>query len=722
MTDPKAKNSTSGKYVTGSFTEPNNPMALHPLQTAEPSNKVSRNSGGTSDVLPNERKKATFNVHNMTAFLHGGEEKLAKRDFIRGPLEGLELDNMYNWDRATLMAQHIDHFIGIHKKFARYRPTREDIMWMQENTAIKGSFMNHSGLFLSTLNTLASDQQKELWLPKAFRFQIVGCYAQTELGHGSNVRGLQTTATYDKSTQEFVLNTPTLTSIKWWPGTLGKICTHAAVYAELILDGKEYGLHVFMVQIRDENHRPLPGIEVGDLGPKLGDHANDTGFLRLENVRIPREHMLSKYQHVTPDGKYVKDQKANPKIAYATMLFTRGMMVGGAASALSRAAVIATRYSCVRRQGFVDPENKSFTSSEVQIIDYQVQRYRLFKQIALSYILKFVANWMVNSFAALEGEQVGVITDDTALPELAATSAGLKAMATNMVANGIEDLRKCCGGNGYLMSSGIAPLAADYAWQQTAEGDYVVMTLLTGRFLLKSLASARKGPLSGPVEYLNIIRDDDFDPEKLAPPQPKDMRSLLDLDYLESLFKFRALANVLSVGNEMQKRVFKGQKQSEAWNALSLDLYNAVRAHCLYFMLQTAIKRVKEATEEPIRKILTSLTALWANSILLDENWAGLLTPKQILFVREAVAQLLDQIRPDAVPLVDAFDLPDVVVNSTIGRYDGNVYEALYEYAKRGELNQSDPFQGYYEYLRPHLDLEFLKQGNKLDKSWKSKL
>jgi acyl-CoA oxidase len=106
------------------------------------------------------------------------------------------------------------------------------------------------------------------------------------LGHGSNVRGLQTTATYDKNTQEFVVHTPTLQSIKWWPGTLGKIATHAVVYAQLIIDGKEYGVHVFFMQIRDENHRPLPGIELGDLGPKLGDAANDTGFMRLNNVRF----------------------------------------------------------------------------------------------------------------------------------------------------------------------------------------------------------------------------------------------------------------------------------------------------------------------------------------------------------------------------------------------------------------------------------------------------
>lgn len=44
--------------------------------------------------------------------------------------------------------------------------------------------------------------------------------------------------------------------------------------------GKEYGVHIFFLQLRDEEHRMLPGIEAGDLGPKLGDIGIDTGYLR----------------------------------------------------------------------------------------------------------------------------------------------------------------------------------------------------------------------------------------------------------------------------------------------------------------------------------------------------------------------------------------------------------------------------------------------------------
>lgn len=43
----------------------------------------------------------------------------------------------------------------------------------------------------------------------------------------------------------------------------------------------------------------LLGIVVGDIGPKFGFNEVDNGYLKLENVRIPRDNMLMKYAKVT---------------------------------------------------------------------------------------------------------------------------------------------------------------------------------------------------------------------------------------------------------------------------------------------------------------------------------------------------------------------------------------------------------------------------------------
>lgn len=110
-----------------------------------------------------------------------------------------------------------------------------------------------------------------LFLQKAEKYEYIGCYAQTELGHGSNVRGLETTATWNPDDKTFTLHSPSLTASKWWIGSLGKAANHAVVMAQLIIDGKPYGPHPFVLQIRDlKTHKTLENIHVGDIGTKFG--------------------------------------------------------------------------------------------------------------------------------------------------------------------------------------------------------------------------------------------------------------------------------------------------------------------------------------------------------------------------------------------------------------------------------------------------------------------
>lgn len=134
----------------------------------------------------------------------------------------------------------------------------------------------------------------------------LGCYGLTELGHGSNVRGIETTATFDTETDEFVLNSPTETSIKFWIGGLAKIANHAVITAQLITKGKGYGVHAFVLQIRDfKNHVPLNGIEIGDCGEKNGLNGVDNGWIRFTNYRIPRDALLDKFGQVSKNGKFL---------------------------------------------------------------------------------------------------------------------------------------------------------------------------------------------------------------------------------------------------------------------------------------------------------------------------------------------------------------------------------------------------------------------------------
>ena len=100
------------------------------------------------------------------------------------------------------------------------------------------------------------------------------------------------------------MNTPSTKAAKWWIGDLGVFANHAAVFAQLIVKGKNYGIHCFVVPIRDKDHKPLPGVEVGDIGPKMGYNCKDNGYLMMKNIKIPRKNMLMKFQRVSKEGKY----------------------------------------------------------------------------------------------------------------------------------------------------------------------------------------------------------------------------------------------------------------------------------------------------------------------------------------------------------------------------------------------------------------------------------
>lgn len=175
-------------------------------------------------------------------------------------------------------------------------------------------------MFLHTLETMASDEQKEKFLPLARSFRIIGTYAQTELGHGSNLQRLETEAVFDRATDTFVLNTPTLTATKFWPGALGRSTNYVLLMAQLYAPDRSHscGLQMFFVPIRDLNtHEPLPGksinfssfvflyfgiyflgVEVGEISTRFNHEVGDNGYLRLKNVRIPRNHMLMKLAYV----------------------------------------------------------------------------------------------------------------------------------------------------------------------------------------------------------------------------------------------------------------------------------------------------------------------------------------------------------------------------------------------------------------------------------------
>lgn len=183
----------------------------------------------------------------------------------------------------------------------------------------------HIALFAAAMREQCSEEQWKYWMPKIAAWEIIGAYAQTELGHGSNVRGIELTATWDHQTKEFVLHSPTLTASKWWNGTLGRTATHAVVVAQLVIlsrtGGKptQCGPRPFIVQVRDsKTHQPPKSIVVGDIGPKYGYAPMDNAYMLFNQHRVPHSALLCRYASVDPEtGTYTRPM--NPSSVYGQL-------------------------------------------------------------------------------------------------------------------------------------------------------------------------------------------------------------------------------------------------------------------------------------------------------------------------------------------------------------------------------------------------------------------
>uniref|UniRef100_A0A8C5GZJ5 Acyl-coenzyme A oxidase n=1 Tax=Gouania willdenowi TaxID=441366 RepID=A0A8C5GZJ5_GOUWI len=628
-----------------------------------------------ADILK-ERSGASFDVEKLTNILDDGTEKTKRRREIESLVFSDEdfkeqdpnfLSRSERYDQAVRKSITLTNVLGLH-------------------------FV----MFLPTLINLCDSEQSKKWLPLAQSFQAVGTYAQTEMGHGTHLRGLETTATYDPSTQEFVLNSPTVTSIKWWPGGLGKTSNHAIVLAQLYTLGKCHGLHAFVVPIRDMNtHEPLPGILVGDIGPKFGFHEVDNGYLRLDNVRIPRDNMLMKYAKVEPNGTYVKPPSA--KLTYGTMVFIRSMIVGESARALSKACTIAIRYSAVRHQSEIRPG-----SPEPQILDYQTQQYKLFPLLAEAYAFLFVGQYMGQTYNRINGDiNQG---DFSELPELHALSAGLKAFTTWAANSGIEVCRMSCGGHGYSRSSALPDIYVNFTPTCTYEGENTVMMLQTARYLVKSYRQAKEGrQLSGMVSYLNEAETQRVQAQPVsARPTVVDVN---DLSSLVEIYKLRAATLIEMAVKSIQQELQHRKSQEDAWNNSSIDLVRASDAHCHYVVVKLFTNKLREVSDTSIHSVLSTLALLYALHGITKNSGdflqAELLSVPQMLQISLRIKELLAQLRPNAVALVDAFDINDRKLNSCLGRYDGNVYEHMFEWARRSPLNATEVHESFHKYLKP---------------------
>nr|CAB3219770.1 peroxisomal acyl-coenzyme A oxidase 2 [Phallusia mammillata] len=646
-----------------------------------------------SNLLKKERQNVTFSVEELTNVWDGGKEdteirrKVVKVFGDDPVLKSPPICTMTREERYTEATRKCVYiFRNMLQKNGIYPGSKEfEHFW--NAMPIEYTLLIHMGAFIPCIMSFGSEEQVAKWLPLSANLNIICTYAQTELGHGSFLRGLETEATFDRETQEFVINCPKVSSMKWWPGDMGLNANHALVMANLIVGGKKYGMHPFMVQIRDlSTHMPLPGVTVGDIGSKMGFEAIDNGFLYMKNVRIPRENLLNKNSEVKPDGTYVK--KASDRLMYGSMVNLRvNLPKSQAIDVLAKACTIAIRYSAVRRQGLLNPGG-----AEVAVLDYTLQQHKLIPQLATVYATKFAGEGIIKKHQAfLQNMAKGNISD---LAEIHALSASFKASVSEQCTEGVEVCRRACGGHGYSQASGLPHLLSKVTPTCTYEGENTVLYLQTARYLVKC---AKEKAADLPESILFLVQ-----------PIQNARGNITSLDNLALYFKNRAALCVQAASKKVNQMSNKGLAMHEAWDKSSVQLVHATKAYVIQYIFDAFASFVKEVKcSKSVKEILEDLCCLYGlhyiNNCSGDFLKLGILTAHHCNIAEEAEIALLEKLRPNAVGIVDAFDFTDSSMESCLGAYDGNVYERLFDMAKLSPLNKEPVHQASYKYLRPYL-------------------
>ena len=552
------------------------------------------------------------------------------------------------------------------------------------------------GLFASAILHLGTEDHHARLLPGAMSLDVLGAFAMTETGHGSDVAGIGTTATYDPATERFVLHTPFRAAWKDYLGNAAQHATAAVVFAQLVSRGVAHGVHAFYLPIRDSQTREfLPGIGGEDDGLKGGLNGVDNGRLHFDHVRVPRRDLLDRYGAVAPDGTYTSPI-ASAGRRFFTMLGTlvqgRVSLDGAAVNAAKLALDIAVTYGNQRRQF-----TAASPTDEVVILDYAEHQRRLLPRLAQTYAAAFAHERLLEAFDAVFS---GAKDTDADRQDLETIAAALKPASTWHALDTLQAAREACGGAGFLTENRLVSLRADLDVYATFEGDNTVLLQLVAKRLLadwsrefadidavgiaRYVAGRAADAALHRTPLLRVVQTvaDGGDRRRSA-------GHLRDPETQRELLADRVATMVAEVGTALRPAV-KAPREEAArrFNAQQHVLIECARAHTDLLLWEAFTAGLATVQDAGTAKVLTWLRDLFGLTVI-ERNLAwylmhGRLSTGRARTVTSYVDRLLGRLRPHAQDLVDAFGYAPEHVRAAIASGAEGVRQAeAREYQRR---------------------------------------
>ncbi|WCJ30874.1 Acyl-coenzyme A oxidase 3 peroxisomal [Euphorbia peplus] len=508
----------------------------------------------------------------------------------------------------------------------------------------------HFFLWGGAIQFSGTKRHHEKWLRDTESYKVKGCFAMSELGHGSNVRGIETVTTYDSNTEEFIINTPCETAQKYWIGGAANHATHTIVFSQLDINGTNQGVHAFIAQIRDEDGNVCPNISIADCGHKIGLNGVDNGRIWFNNVRIPRENLLNSVADVSPDGQYlsaIKDRDQRFAAFLAPLTAGRVNIAVCAVYTTKIGLAIAIRYALTRRAFSINPDGP-----EVLLLDYPSHQRRLLPLLAKTYAMAFAGNDLKFMYWKRTPK-----TNKT----LHVVSSALKAIFTWHELRTLQECREACGGQGLKTENRVGHLKSEFDVQSTFEGDNNVLLQQASKALFGEYVATKKKnkPFTGlGLEHMNgpcpVI------PSHLTSTILRSSQFQLDVLCLRE----RDLLNRFAA--EVSLHQAKGERKEYALLMAYQLAEDLGRAFADREILQSVIKAEASVSSGSLKNVLGLLRSMFA-LICVEEDAAflryGYLTTENAAAVRKEVNQLCSELRPHALALVSSFGIPDAFLS-----------------------------------------------------------
>ncbi|KGU31760.1 acyl-coenzyme A oxidase 2 [Candida albicans P57055] len=684
----------------------------------------SRSPPNPAKDITEERNRTNWDLKEMHEFLEGGEAKSEQvlrlyQSIERDPIlqtrpEQFDITQKEERELVATRINQMTKYMEI-ESAAKFRRRLQLMTIIDPSMGIR--MLVNIGLFINCIKGNGTQKQYDFWAKSkegAIIKQIHGSFGMTELGHGSNVAGCETTATFDEKTDTFIIDTPHIGATKWWIGGAAHSATHTVCYARLIVKDVDYGVKTFVVPLRDSNHNLLPGVAIGDIGAKMGRHGVDNGWIQFTEVRIPRFFMLQRWCKVDRQGNVTLPPLE--QLSYISLLEGRVGMATDSYRIGARYITIALRFAVGRRQ-FASAKGKE----ETKLIDYTLHQRRLLPFLAMTYAAALGTDRLERQHEELLANlDKALATKDKLLlkntingtKSMFVDSGSLKSTLTWFAADLINETRQACGGHGYSSYNGFGKSYDDWVVQCTYEGDNNVLAMSAGKTIIKTVQQVLNGkPLQdSTLEFLN-------DAPTLSKAKKAVIRINEHVDDVDRVLK--AVAGLIS---KFSSDLIAVSHQS--WDSIGPQRVILSKLRCHYYLLETFNERLNDniKAKSPARPHLENIVKLYyVTNILgpfIDEFLRfGVISPKVAKYITGEYPQRLCAItRPYVIGLTDSFQQPDNIINSLIGQYDGNIYTNYLDSVKEvnNPLNDKAP---YSEDLEAMLNRQSISQRERFERS-----